>query len=48
MAHVGEVSMREKARRLLGDLKGLWVERGGFEEGAENAFSMLSVSRQEP
>ena len=40
MAQVGEVSMGEKARRLLGDLKGLWVERGVFEEGAEKTFTI--------
>lgn len=35
MAQVGKTSMGEKARSLLGDLKGLRAEKGIFEEEAE-------------
>lgn len=48
MAQVGKVPGKEKARRLLRDLKGLGVERGVFEEGAEKTFTIGSVKRQEP
>lgn len=40
MAQVGEVPRKEKARKLLGDLKDLRVERGVFEEGAEKTFAI--------
>lgn len=40
MAQVGEVSVGKKARRIPGDLKGLWVESGVSEEGAEKTFSI--------
>lgn len=45
-AQVGEVSIGEKAKRLLGHLKGLWAERGVFEEGAEKTFSMAKECEQ--
>lgn len=49
MAQVGKTSMGEKARSLLGDLKGLRVEKGIFEEEVEKISPQRnSVSRQEP
>lgn len=38
MAQVGKTSMGEKARSLLGDLKGLQVEKGIFGRSREDSL----------